>query len=393
MVDNGASFPPDDVVDIVCGTLQAKLLTKELSSGTSRCIILGGNLLTPCDLQCKPGKATARNWKATICYRDQPLSRFLVSYHDSSGKHCCRFEPQAFSQAGVDPQPSATRDETPVGTPQDKDSPRALRYSSNATNELVSSVNSHELSPQLPDFQPVAQPNFQWGNLDAASFCSELDRVYREIALWKKNSFSVPRGSAGKAFVCELARLFHAIGEGSSLESIALKAIAVACALLLQKPGRTSKDRDHVLLLEQRMKLWKEGDLISLIAEGRAIQSRLKCHPSKQSEAQITRSFTKLMFEGKTRAALQLVSGHHCGGVLNLDEVADPADPNCVVHDVLRAKHPSAQPLHINCLLPDWADPPAVHPVVFASLDAAVIQSAALRTSGAAGPTGVDAHG
>ena len=60
------------------------------------------------------------------------------------------------------------------------------------------------------------------------------------------------------------------------------------------------------------MKLWKDNDLISLIVEGRAIQSHLKCHPPKQCEAQIA-NFTKPMFEGKTKAALQLVSGHHQG--------------------------------------------------------------------------------
>jgi len=89
----------------------------------------------------------------------------------------------------------------------------------------------------LPDFQPVAHPNFLWGNLDGSQFCSALDKAYQEVLHWKKNSFSVPRGSAGKAFVCELACLFCAIGEGSALESVA---IVVASVLLLQKPNRTS---------------------------------------------------------------------------------------------------------------------------------------------------------
>ena len=35
--------------------------------------------------------------------------------------------------------------------------------------------------------------------------------------------FEVPRCSAGKAFVCELARLFCAAGQGSALESVALR--------------------------------------------------------------------------------------------------------------------------------------------------------------------------
>ncbi|XP_065902627.1 uncharacterized protein [Dysidea avara] len=238
--------------------------------------------------------------------------------------------------------------------------------SSNNSNDILLNNSS---GVDLPDFQPVVQPNFQWGDLDGSCFISELDKVYLEVIHWKKNSFAVPRGSAGKAFVLELARLFRAVGEGSSLESVALKAIVVVCILLLQKPSRTSKDKDHTLLLEQRLKQWKDGNLLELVTEGGAIQGRLKSHLPK------------------------LISGYQRGGVLNLDEIADSASPGHCVRDVLRAKHPPAQPLDPKCLLQHWADPPSVHPVIFSSLNAAVIRSAALRTSGAAGPSGIDARG
>ena len=78
-------------VDIVCGTLQAKLHTKDLSSGSSLCVLFGSHLLTPCKFQCLIGKASARNWKMTIWYLDLPLSCFLESYTDADGKRCCRF--------------------------------------------------------------------------------------------------------------------------------------------------------------------------------------------------------------------------------------------------------------------------------------------------------------
>jgi len=129
-----------------------------------------------------------------------------------------------------------------------------------------------------------------------------------------------------------------------------------------------------------------------LVAEGRTIQSHLRGHLPKPSEAQIVRNFTKLMFDGKTKAALQLVSDHQRGGVLNLSDIVDPAS-NCCDRDVLLAKNPPAQPLYQNCLLPEWADSPSPHPVIFSPLNAAVIRSAALRTSGATGPSGIDAHG
>ena len=54
MVDAAESHSTLDTMDIVCETLQAKLRTKELSSGTSH-IQLDGDLLTPCHLQCGKG--------------------------------------------------------------------------------------------------------------------------------------------------------------------------------------------------------------------------------------------------------------------------------------------------------------------------------------------------
>ena len=64
-------------LDIVCGTLQAKLLTGDLSSGSSLCILLDSKTITPCQFQREAGKAAAKNWKTTIRYKDKPLKHFL----------------------------------------------------------------------------------------------------------------------------------------------------------------------------------------------------------------------------------------------------------------------------------------------------------------------------
>ena len=84
-------FPGTETVDIVCGTLQAKLLTEDLSCGSSPCIQLGSRTISPSQFQREAGKASAKNWKATIRYLNQPLSRFLETYTNHSGKRCCRF--------------------------------------------------------------------------------------------------------------------------------------------------------------------------------------------------------------------------------------------------------------------------------------------------------------
>ena len=61
------------------------------------------------------------------------------------------------------------------------------------------------------------------------------------------------------------------------------------------------------------------------------------------------------------------------------------------VRQILKEKHPVGQDVQPEAI--DDQTPPSVHPVMFESLDGSVIISAAIRTSGAAGPSGMDAHG
>ena len=131
--------------------------------------------------------------------------------------------------------------------------------------------------------------------------------------------------------------------------------------------------------------------------EGRAIQQRFngKPHQGKLSHDFDSREaylFAKLMFEGKNKPALDLHSGEYRGKKLHLNDFVD-ADETVTVQEVLRSKHTPAAPLHHECLITDSDPTPAHHPVIFDTLDGSAIRAAALRTSGAAGPSGVDAYG
>jgi len=98
------------------------------------------------------------------------------------------------------------------------------------------------------------------------------------------------------------------------------------------------------------------------------------------------------MFMGKCKAALDLLSNDNKGGILHLDDPADVSNPQSpTVRDVLISKHPTGQPAHSSCILP--SEPHDPHPVIFDSLDADMIRSAALNVHGSAGPSGLDAHG
>ena len=172
------------------------------------------------------------------------------------------------------PVSSSTAIAPPVGQQDSRTAPpQAGTTSPQAGLEPDLNRVSDRLS--LPSFKPANVPVFVWGDRSARDFTLELNEAYKEVVHWKKNTFNVPFGSVGKEFVQELSRLFAAFGHASSMESIALRAAIVMPNLLLQQPFRGSKVKNHISSLQQRMKVWKEGNLYELLAEGRAIQNRL----------------------------------------------------------------------------------------------------------------------
>ncbi len=220
-----------------------------------------------------------------------------------------------------------------------------------------------------------------------------LNTTYSEVVHWRPNYFKVPQGNVGTSFVCEIARLFKAFASGSALESVALKAATVLPILLLQKPSRNSKAKLHTICLKRRLKNWLDGDLDQLIFEGRTIQNRLpKQYAPPLAAERLANRFAKLMFQGKVKAALDLLSDKVNAGTLGLDDLIPKSDgEHQSVREILKAKHPPGEPAIWDSLID--VDPPPVHSVIFDSLDASTIRAAAMRTKGAAGPSGIDAYG
>ena len=215
---------------------------------------------------------------------------------------------------------------------------------------------------------------------------------------WQRNLFRVPYGRVGGDFVQELAKLFHSYGEAGALEAIALKAAMLMCALLLQKPHSRTSNHDLVSCLQRRLSLWIQGDVDALLDEGRTIQQRLVSHSGFQSrlddDHHISRRFVEHMLHGNVKTALNLLNtSEHSGVPLSLDKPVSPGDPSWLVIDELKKKHPVGRPAPSEVLLPPPTRDSVCHPIVFDVLDGAAIRSAALRTKGAAGPSGLDAYG
>ena len=107
------------------------------------------------------------------------------------------------------------------------------------------------------------------------------------------------------------------------------------------------------------MGLWKQCQLSELVLEGRTIQIRLTKYDSHQGpQSDPSRAFAKLMFTGKTKQTLDLLSNTTRGGIFHLNNPSDPLDPSSpTVKHILVSKHPESQPADPSCILPSDPEP------------------------------------
>jgi len=161
-----------------------------------------------------------------------------------------------------------------------------------------------------------------------------------------------------------------------------MKAIHVMPALLLQKPSKTSKSKDHVYALERRLEIWHKGNLRSLLNEAETIQSRLP-EPTKKSDiATISKRFRNLMEKGNVNGAIKILTNNMSGGIVPLtDETLN----------ILQEKHPVGEPLNVDIAIQGPIKP--VHPILFEVIDEDLVLKAARHTEGGSGPSGLDADG
>ena len=76
-------------------------------------------------------------------------------------------------------------------------------------------------------------------------------------------------------------------------------------ALLLQKPNKNSKAKDHVAALERRL---ENGNIIKLLNEEQSIQERLPTGETPKDIAKISVKFKELMQKGNVNGALKLLT-------------------------------------------------------------------------------------
>ena len=110
---------------------------------------------------------------------------------------------------------------------------------SNATNSCQNNQNEN-------------QEYSYWNNVAGTQFANELNNTYEKIVHWKRNLFMLPSGAAGKNYIEEVTRLMKLWINDTLLREIALKAVHEMPVLLLQKPSKSLKSKDHHAALERR---------------------------------------------------------------------------------------------------------------------------------------------
>ena len=175
----------DGTVDIVCGTSQARLLTADLSNGSSRCIAYNGEPLTPCEFEHRCGRSASINHKLLLHYNSKPLPTFLHMYNVNK-RHLHHFT-----------HPSE------MSTSQLAGDPPVIDTSSQQSADSLTKTNESTPNSGLPVFAPASDPVFTWGSVESELFCHSLDATYCEIVYWRINSFKIPSGSVGRNFVLE----------------------------------------------------------------------------------------------------------------------------------------------------------------------------------------------
>ena len=248
-----------------------------------------------------------------------------------------------------------------------------------ATTTNVTSENQILMTAETEE----RQEPLIWGNHTSPDVSQIINAAYEECIKWRRNIFMLPTGKPGREFIDEIARLITEWTTETSLHGIALKAVMIMPSLLLQKPKRDSKAKEHNEALRRRLLLWKEGEFDLLIREARFIQSNLpKQRRVNKNFKNTSKRFNDLMLSGKVKQALRILSEVESSGILPM------SGDN---FQLLLHKHPKGETLQDDLLLQGPVKD--IGSYAYEAIDGNLIKKTAREIEGAAGPSMLDADG
>ena len=184
------------------------------------------------------------------------------------------------------------------------------------------SVSTNADSPNLPDFEP-ARSHSCLGAFSSADTHQIISAAYEDTTKFRPSVFSPPLGSSGHSFVKQLASYFMSYGQASAGEGLILKVATVLQQLILQKPFGSLRDGEQAEIVERRMKLWKEGQVDTLIDEAKTIQGQIckvQSAPSTADYSDVAKKFAAKVTEGKIGAEARMLEEHASGCPLKISD-------------------------------------------------------------------------
>ena len=136
--------------------------------------------------------------------------------------------------------------------------------------ENIANLPNYETVTRIPE-----ESNKKYNTLEAKVFVECIEKTYEETIKWKKNLFKLPTGQSGKKIIKELTEWLDEFNSGGEMKFIAIKTFMILPNLLMQKPSKTSKAKEHSEKLEERFRLWKEGKIEELIRDGKNVQKNM----------------------------------------------------------------------------------------------------------------------
>ena len=211
--------------------------------------------------------------------------------------------------------------------------------SSRAVNDLQSTTESQQRQ-NVREIVNEEYTNIKWGERNLREVSKKIQD--ERLVFWKKNLLMLPTGAAAKKCITETTKLMNGWTDNSPLKGIAFTVIHVIPSLLLQKPSKTSKAKDHLKALERRTDLWINGNIDEHLFEGETIQSRLHYINTPKSIGKLSKKFALLMEKGNVNGALKLLTSNISNGILPLDDKT---------LSLLKQKHPASCELNEEVLL------------------------------------------
>ena len=187
----------------------------------------------------------------------------------------------------------------------------------NPTTEESGSTNERnediEASPNTTNTTLSSSPQrskYTWGNYKSRVFGTNVSIVYEQIVYWKKNLFLLPSGKTRKQFTDKTTQLMYERLQNSPLKDIAFKAIMIMLNLLLQKPSKNSKSKDHLKVIERRIELWTLEGLLDLLEEDETIQKISESRKTSTNIAEISKKFSQEIKKGNVNSAMEILSNN-----------------------------------------------------------------------------------